>query len=206
MSGVTQEKSNGYRCIVLVDYVHSSAFLLHIYRHAHGEAENISRSDRNQLDGLVDEYGALSGAIQAEEKAIKTGKPFGKRFIMIDINKLLGSKRVEVSFPETAVDGAYVKLFRADHRLTQAALANIMGVKKKTIEKWEQGVNKVSGSSAVLLKLLRDDPELIGRLYKVQAVSGKTETDDYTPIDRKGDQRNSEDGGKGPEKHLGGRF
>lgn len=104
---------------------------------------------------------------------------------MIDINKLLGSKRVEVSFPETAVDGAYVKLFRADHRLTQAALANIMGVKKKTIEKWEQGVNKVSGSSAVLLKLLRDDPELIGRLYKVQAVSGKTETDDYTPIDRK---------------------
>ena len=71
---------------------------------------------------------------------------------MIDINKLLGSKRVEVSFPETAVDG---------------------------------GVNKVSGSSAVLLKLLRDDPELIGRLYKVQAVSGKTETDDYTPIDRK---------------------
>ena len=101
---------------------------------------------------------------------------------MIDINKLLGSKRVEVSFPETAVDGAYVKLFRADHRLTQAALANIMGVKKKTIEK---GVNKVSGSSAVLLKLLRDDPELIGRLYKVQAVSGKTETDDYTPIDRK---------------------
>ena len=57
---------------------------------------------------------------------------------MIDINKLLGSKRVEVSFPETAVDGAYVKLFRADHRLTQAALANIMGVKKKTIEKWSR--------------------------------------------------------------------
>ena len=27
---------------------------------------------------------------------------------MIDINKLLGSKRVEVSFPETDVDGAYV--------------------------------------------------------------------------------------------------
>lgn len=61
-------KSNGYRCIVLVDYVHSSAFLLHIYRHAHGEAENISRSDRNQLDGLVDEYERSLEAIQAEEK------------------------------------------------------------------------------------------------------------------------------------------
>ena len=61
-------KSNGYRCIVLVDYVHSSAFLLHIYRHAHGEAENISRSDRNQLDGLVDEYERSLEAMQAEEK------------------------------------------------------------------------------------------------------------------------------------------
>ena len=104
---------------------------------------------------------------------------------MIDINKLLESQRVEVSFADAAVDGAYVKQFRAEHRLTQAALANIMGVKKKTVEKWEQGVNKVSGSSAVLLKLLHDDPALIGRLYKVQAVSGRTESDDYTPIDLK---------------------
>ena len=42
--------------------------MLHIYRHAHGEAENISRSDRNQLDGLVDEYERSLEAMQAEEK------------------------------------------------------------------------------------------------------------------------------------------
>ena len=65
MSGVTQESQ---MATVLVDYVHSSAFLLHIYRHAHGEAENISRSDRNQLDGLVDEYERSLEAMQAEEK------------------------------------------------------------------------------------------------------------------------------------------
>ena len=61
-------KSKGYRCIVLVDYVHSGAFLLHIYRHAHGEEENISRSDRNQLDKLVDEYERSLEAMRAEEK------------------------------------------------------------------------------------------------------------------------------------------
>ena len=49
-------KSNGYRCIVLVDYVNNAAFLLHLYRHEHGEKDNISRSDKNTLRKLVDEY------------------------------------------------------------------------------------------------------------------------------------------------------
>lgn len=49
-------KSNGYRSIVLVDYVNNSAFLLHLYRHGHGEKDNISPSDKNALKKLVDEY------------------------------------------------------------------------------------------------------------------------------------------------------
>lgn len=104
---------------------------------------------------------------------------------MIDINKLLESKRVEVSFSKADIDGEYVKQFRHNNKLTQVTLANILGVKKKTVEKWEQGANKVGGSSAVLLKLLNDNPELISQLYKVEVVSGKKENDDYTPIDLK---------------------
>ena len=49
-------KSNGYRSIVLVDYVHHSAFLLHLYRHGHGENDNISRRDQNALNKLFDMY------------------------------------------------------------------------------------------------------------------------------------------------------
>ncbi len=49
-------KSHGYRSIVLVDYVHHSAFLLHLYRHGHGENDNISKQDKNALDKLVDMY------------------------------------------------------------------------------------------------------------------------------------------------------
>lgn len=99
---------------------------------------------------------------------------FERRLIMINIDKLLESKRVEVTFAEINVNGAYVKRFRIDHGLTQVALANIIGVTKKTIEKWEQGVNNVGGSSAVLFKLLNDNPELIDQLYKVNVrVSGK---------------------------------
>lgn len=49
-------KSNGYRCIVLIDLENNYAFVLHIYRHAHGEDKNISRKEENMLRILVDEY------------------------------------------------------------------------------------------------------------------------------------------------------
>lgn len=94
---------------------------------------------------------------------------------MININKLLESKRVEVKIAETKVDRIFVKQFREDHHLTQIALANILGVTKKTIEKWEQGVNNVNGSSAVLLKLLNDNPTLLEQIYSVKVVEGKQE-------------------------------
>ena len=105
---------------------------------------------------------------------------------MINIDKLLESKRVEVVFAEINVNGEYVKQFRKNHGLTQIALANIVGVTKKTVEKWEQGVNKVSGSSAVLLKLLNDNPDLLEQLYKVSVgVKGKRTTEEYNPIELK---------------------
>ena len=66
--------------------------------------------------------------------------------------------------------------------MTQIALANILGVKKKTIEKWEQGANNVNGSSAVLLKLLNDNPELISQLYSVKVTTGKENNEEYKPI------------------------
>ena len=101
---------------------------------------------------------------------------------MINVNKLLESKRIEVSFAEIKVDKEFIKQFRTNNHLTQIALANILGVKKKTIEKWEQGANNVNGSSAVLLKLLNDNPELINQLYSVKVTTGKENNEEYKPI------------------------
>ena len=100
---------------------------------------------------------------------------------MINIDKLLSSKRLEVTFAEIKVDKFFVKKFRQDNNLTQLALSNILGVTKKTVEKWEQGVNNVNGSSAVLLKLLNDNPELLVQLYSVNKIEGKHE--EYKPIE-----------------------
>lgn len=105
---------------------------------------------------------------------------------MINIEKLLESERLEVAFAEVNVDKDYVKQFRKKYHLTQIALANILGVTKKTVEKWEQGTNNINGSSAVLLKLLNDNAELINQLYHVKSgVRGKVFDDEFTRIDSK---------------------
>ena len=90
---------------------------------------------------------------------------------MMDLNKLYSAKRVVVDYLDVAVDGDYVKEFRNKYGLTQVALANILGVSKKAIEKWEQGRNKVGGSSAVLLTLLNENNELLEKVYSVHKVN-----------------------------------
>lgn len=103
---------------------------------------------------------------------------------MIDVQKILKeSKRVEVTLYEPEIDNVFVKQFRKKNHLTQAALANIMGVKKKTIEKWEQGINRVSGSSAVLLHLFDSNPELLRERYQVETiVPEKLPQTEYQPL------------------------
>lgn len=102
---------------------------------------------------------------------------------MIDISKLLESTRLEITFADVNVDRDFIKAFRKEYGLTQTALANMLGVTKKTIEKWEQGKNNVGGSSAVLLKLLNDNPNLIEQLYRVKVdVQGKQPAEEYKSI------------------------
>lgn len=88
--------------------------------------------------------------------------------------KLMNAKRVIIEYLDDNVDSNYVKTFRQENGLTQVALANILGVSKKTIEKWEQGVNKITGSSAKLLALLKEDPILLKKLYNVKVYKEST--------------------------------
>lgn len=49
-------KTGGYRIISLIDDDIKYCFVLHIYKHAHGEDNDISKSDKNLLEKLVEEY------------------------------------------------------------------------------------------------------------------------------------------------------
>lgn len=49
-------KSNGYRCIALVDMINYRAFVLHIYKHGKGKDDDVSDNAKNKLKNLVNEY------------------------------------------------------------------------------------------------------------------------------------------------------
>ena len=58
--------------------------------------------------------------------------------------------------------------------MNQAVFAEILGVTKKTIEKWEQGKNPVKGCSARLLYALNENPELINMFYVFEIIEPNT--------------------------------
>ena len=49
-------KSSGFRCIVLIDYTHEAAFMMHLYKHGKKAADRIKQGEKNKLKALVDDY------------------------------------------------------------------------------------------------------------------------------------------------------
>lgn len=81
------------------------------------------------------------------------------------------AKTLSVSYAdvEKEVNGSTVKQLRQTLSFTQAELACLLHVSKKTIESWEEGNNPVQGASAVLIYLLSHEPNLSRRLFSVSA-------------------------------------
>ena len=74
---------------------------------------------------------------------------------------------------ESIVTNKFVKELRQKLNMTQTVFAEILGVTKKTIEKWEQGKNPVKGCSARLLYALNENPELINMFYLFDIIEPK---------------------------------
>lgn len=62
---------------------------------------------------------------------------------------------------EVEVDKKYIKDLRLKLKLTQSAFAEVLGVTKKSVEKWEQGINKINGSARKIVEILNDNPEMV---------------------------------------------
>ena len=54
--------------------------------------------------------------------------------------------------------------------MTQNIFASVLGVTKKTIEKWEQGANPVKGCAARLLFLINKDTTIMKELYNFEHI------------------------------------
>ena len=71
------------------------------------------------------------------------------------------------------IDGNYLRNFRMSMKMSQSLLADYLGVSKKAIEKWEQGVNKVNATVARLIFIFEHDPETMSLIKEIK-VKDKT--------------------------------
>jgi putative transcriptional regulator len=71
---------------------------------------------------------------------------------------------VEREDPVPEYKAADVARTRTELKLTQRALANVLGVSTRTVEAWEAGRNIPSGAARHLLYLLDGDHSLVQRL------------------------------------------
>ncbi|MCZ8537271.1 type II toxin-antitoxin system MqsA family antitoxin [Paenisporosarcina quisquiliarum] len=64
-----------------------------------------------------------------------------------------------------------IKKIRSTLHLSQRAFAEVMGVSTKTIEAWERGINKPSGSSSRLLQIFEENPSALKEYHLVESSS-----------------------------------
>lgn len=89
----------------------------------------------------------------------------------LDLSRFDKAKTFEIKYLDVdeIVDNNFVKNLRKKLNMTQLVFASVIGVTKKTVEKWEQGKNPVKGAAARFLYLLDLKPELINEFYVVNS-------------------------------------
>jgi len=68
--------------------------------------------------------------------------------------------------PLREYDASRIRSIRTTNQLSQNDLADLIGVKKKTIQAWEASRNIPNGAASRLLSVLEDDPGIISRFIQ----------------------------------------
>lgn len=77
--------------------------------------------------------------------------------ILQGIDDMLANNAVR----RTVITETDVALARKKSELTQDQFAKILGVSRRTLESWEQGVRRPSGAATSLIRLFIVDPEFV---------------------------------------------
>jgi putative transcriptional regulator len=94
-------------------------------------------------------------------ESIKNGLEEAIEFNNGDLKKAK-TRKVKIE-PIPHFTSTEIKDIRLKANLSQSALANFMGVSKKTIEAWEAGTNIPQGSSQRLLEIVSRDMSIINQ-------------------------------------------
>lgn len=78
-------------------------------------------------------------------------------------------KKLGIIIPEVEINAMDIQKIRGTTKLSQSVFAKLLNVSPSSVRQWEQGKRKPSGSTKVLLELLRLQPSILN--YRIKATS-----------------------------------
>ena len=93
-----------------------------------------------------------------------------KNLILSGIRTSFSEKELKefgVIIPEVKIDAHDIQEIREKTNLSQSVFARLLNVSPSSVRQWEQGTRRPSGSTKVLLELLRIYPSILN--YRIKA-------------------------------------
>jgi len=78
-------------------------------------------------------------------------------------------KEFRIVIPKVEINAQDIQEIREKIRLSQSVFARLLNVSSSSVRQWEQGKRKPSGSTKVLLELLRINPTILN--YRIKSSS-----------------------------------
>ena len=82
-------------------------------------------------------------------------------------------KELGIKIPKVKINARDIQKIREKTKLSQNVFAKILNVSSSSVKQWEQGKRTPSGSTKVLLELLKENPDILN--YRINS---------YTQISR----------------------
>ncbi|MCH7517192.1 MAG: helix-turn-helix domain-containing protein [Bacteroidetes bacterium] len=83
-------------------------------------------------------------------------------------------KELEIIIPEVEINAKDIQEIREKIKLSQSVFAKVLNVSSSSIKQWEQGKRTPSGSTKVLLELLRKNPNILK--YRIESSAQTNQT------------------------------
>ena len=76
-------------------------------------------------------------------------------------------KELGVIIPKVKINAKDIKKIREKSKLSQNVFAKVLNVSSSSVKQWEQGKRTPSGSTKVLLELLKENPDILN--YRIKS-------------------------------------
>ena len=76
-------------------------------------------------------------------------------------------KELGVIIPKVKINAKDIKKIREKSKLSQNVFAKVLNVSSSSVKQWEQGKRTPSGSTKVLLELLKENPNILN--YRIKS-------------------------------------